>query len=491
MVSQQSASIQLNKIDKIAPPGPPSLPIVNTLPFLSNYLHRELNQLAKKYGNIYQIRVGGKTFIVLNELEIIKEALVKQEDNFNGRANFTLYKLPPMCDFMEQKSGERWRRHRSIVGQVIHTCVVSKADIIESWALEEAADLANVFVNSGGQPFDPDLYVPRATLSFIQRLIFNKKGTINDPKEHHDYVATAHSGKRMNRGALSLTQLQLVPLIWRPIIFHSCFIPILDFVLTAPSVLRFIGKNVEQHKNSFEPENLQDVTDGLLKATSELTESDRNDLGLTENDIVKGSLIQFIGAGSEPPNVIIRWALLYMIAYPEFQAEIHKELDQVVGREKQPSLEHRGKLTFTAAFLNEVFRHSSATALPAFVYATTADTTLEGYFIPKNTPFLVNYYALTRDERYWQDPEQFNPYRFLGNNGKLKNDLVDKFYPFGIGSRRCIGEYIGRLLIFLLFTNLMHRCKFEKVSGEILNLEPQPAILQTQQNYTIVAKPRF
>jgi cytochrome P450 len=116
---------------------------------------------------------------------------------------------------------------------------------------------------------------------------------------------------------------------------------------------------------------------------------------------------------------------------------------------------------------------------------------LEDYFIPKNTPLFINYYALTRDESYWKEPEQFNPYRFLDENRKLRNDIVDKFYPFGVGSRRCIGEYLGRLQIFLIFSNLMHKCKFAKVPGEKLSLKPQPTILLSPHDYRIVAKPRF
>lgn len=143
------------------------------------------------------------------------------------------------------------------------------------------------------------------------------------------------------------------------------------------------------------------------------------------------------------------------------------------------------------AFINEVFRNTSATTLPAFLYATTTDTFLENYFIPKNTPLLINYYALTRDERYWEDPEKFNPYRFLDENGRLKNDLTDKFYLFGIGSRRCMGEYLGRLLIFLYFSNLIHKCKFEKVPGEKSSLEPQPTLLLAPQDYKLIAKFRF
>ncbi len=493
MISQQSTPIQFNKtdIDKIAPPGPPQLPFVGMRPFLSQYPHLQLNQLAKKYGNVYQLRVGARKIVVLNGLKTIREALVKQQDSFDARADFFLYKLPPKKYFLESKSGESWKKHRSIIGQVVHNFMAGKYDLLESWVQEEAADLVNVFINSNGQPFDPYQYTPRATLSFMQRLIFGKRGSINNPQEDPDFVKIAHSGKKINQASAKFTKLQLLPLIWRPYILLSSWKALLSFAKIAPTLERYIENNIDWHKQSFDPENLRDIADGFLKASSELTESDRNELELSETHIVKGSLIQFVGAGTELSSMMIRWALLYATAYPDIQAKIQQELDEVVGREGQPRLEHRSKLTFMAAFMNEVIRHSSATNLPAFIYATSSDTTLEGYFIPKNTPLMINYYSLTRDERYWQEPEKFDPCRFLDENGKLRNDLTDKFYLFGVGSRRCVGEYFGRLLIFLIFTNLIHKCKFEQVPGEKLSLEPQPGIFVTPKDYRVSVKPRF
>lgn len=103
---------------------------------------------------------------------------------------------------------------------------------------------------------------------------------------------------------------------------------------------------------------------------------------------------------------------------------------------------------------------------------------------------MINYYALTRDERYWEEPEKFNPYRFLDENGKLKKNMTDKFYPFGMGSRRCIGEYLGRLMVFLFFSNLMHQCKFEKVPGEKLRFDsPLGGVFSTPHDFKVVVKP--
>lgn len=483
MVLQQADS--RHKLKKIAPSGPPALPLVGMLPFLSKHLHLELNQLAKKYGNIFQIHVGARTLVVLSGFETIKEALVTQHNNFNSRADFSSFQQSPQCEFPELKSGEPAKRHRNIINQVMHTFV--KPDRLEDWLLEEVADLTDIFLKFGGKPFDPELYLPLANLSFMQRLMFGKRGTVEDT----DFVKTAHILKELPNGLLNVTKTEILPQIWRPIFqfFHQKSLQ--AFPKGLGMLNQYISKNLEQHRESFDPENLRDLADGLLKASNELTESDLNKLRLSEYAIVNGTLIQFAGAAGEVPSIMLRWALLYMITYPGIQAEIQKELDEVVGREQQPSLIHRARLPFTEACINEILRHSSATVMPPVTYATTADTVLEGYFIPKNTPLLVNYYGLTRDERYWKDPEKFNPYRFLDENGKLKNDLVDRFCPFGMGSRRCLGENIGRLQIFIFFTNLMHRCKFEKPPREKLSFKSHPAAIRSPENCKAVVKPRF
>ena len=82
MVLQQATSTQLNKIG--SPPGPPALPFVGMWSFLQKYLHLEFDRLAKKHGNIFQIRVGKRMLVVLSGLETIKQALVRQEDSFNA-----------------------------------------------------------------------------------------------------------------------------------------------------------------------------------------------------------------------------------------------------------------------------------------------------------------------------------------------------------------------------------------------------------------------
>ncbi len=488
MVLQQP--VASTELKKIAPPGPPALPLVGSLPFLPKYSHFEFHKLAKKYGNICQLHVGDRNVIVLSDLDILKEALVKQQDVFKDRADFDIFKEPPQSSFMEFKSGEFWKKHRDVVSQVMHNYFAGKSDTIEDWAIEEAEDLANLCLGLGGQPFKPRSYLPLALLSFMQRIMFGQKGSLKDSEENTDFVEAAHSVMVLSKAGMPSTKLSLVPTILHPFILVPNLKQLLKVAKASGAIVNYVAKNVEQHKNSLDPENLRDFTDGLLKASSEQTDSDRENFRLGDNDIVNGTLCQFAAAGNEVPVTILDWAILYMIAYPEIQAEIHKELDEVVGREQQISLNYRGKLPFTEACITEILRHASPTNVAAIPYSTVRDTTLNGYFIPEKSIVFANYYSLTRDERYWEKPEEFNPYRFLDENGKPKKELVDKFCPFGLGGRRCIGEYIGRLQIFIFFTNLMQKCQFEKVPGDKLNLKPEPAVFLEAGEYRVTAKPR-
>ena len=225
MVLQQVVAPKSNQSNQITPPVPP----VGFSPFLRKHLHLELQEIAKKYGNVFQINAGGRTLIVLNGLDAIKEALCKQQDIFSARADFAVFKQPPQSQFLELKSGKPWEKHHSIVGQVIHNFAVSQSDTLEGWAIEEATNLGDLFLKFGNQPFDPDLYLPLGTLSFMQRLIFGRKGTGADIEEDPTFMATALTLKHIPK-VLDAVKLEFIPKIWLPLFQFSHLKTLKNFI---------------------------------------------------------------------------------------------------------------------------------------------------------------------------------------------------------------------------------------------------------------------
>lgn len=128
-----------------------------------------------------------------------------------------------------------------------------------------------------------------------------------------------------------------------------------------------------------------------------------------------------------------------------------KEFESVYGdlREK-PNItnESLDKLIYTEAVINEVTRIQPP--LPVFFRATSFDTEIGGYKIKKETQVFTNYIGIHLHKDHWDEPEKFNPDRFLkeNNHNIVKNSLLN----FGGGIRICPGRHwaIRNLKILLI-----------------------------------------
>lgn len=67
-------------------PGPVGLPILGYIPFLGRYPYKTLTKLGQNYGPIFQIPLGFRTAVILNDYETITEAYSK-DIAFAGRPN--------------------------------------------------------------------------------------------------------------------------------------------------------------------------------------------------------------------------------------------------------------------------------------------------------------------------------------------------------------------------------------------------------------------
>lgn len=75
-------------------PGPWGLPVLGYIPFLGRQPHETCTKLARKYGNIFQMRIGTQRVVVVSGLELIKE--VGSRPKFAHR-----HLLPPFAAIAE------------------------------------------------------------------------------------------------------------------------------------------------------------------------------------------------------------------------------------------------------------------------------------------------------------------------------------------------------------------------------------------------------
>ncbi|KAK7865451.1 hypothetical protein R5R35_002329 [Gryllus longicercus] len=144
--------------------------------------------------------------------------------------------------------------------------------------------------------------------------------------------------------------------------------------------------------------------------------------------------------------------MLYMVLYPETQEKVHSIIDSVIGNHRRPTLQDRQMLPYVDAVLMEIQRCNTIAPLTV-PHRALQDTTLNGYYIPKDTVALPSLWCVLHDKEHWGDPQSFRPSRFIDDDGMLIKDEI--FIPFGIGKRLCPGEALARNTMFLFFTSLM------------------------------------
>ena len=69
------------------------------------------------------------------------------------------------------------------------------------------------------------------------------------------------------------------------------------------------------------------------------------------------------------------------------------------------------------------------------------------------------------DPEVWEDVDRFKPERFLDENGKI-GPKPKSWIPFSAGLRSCLGEFVARPNLHLIFASLMQRYKWKMVQGK-------------------------
>ncbi|CAH2273412.1 Cytochrome P450 1A5 [Pelobates cultripes] len=471
-------------------PGPIPLPIIGNLLQLSKNPHLSLTKMSETYGDVFQIHIGTKPVLVLNGLETIKQALLKQGDVFAGRPDLFTFRLVADGQSLtfSSDSGEVWRARRRLATNALKTfatsaSMTSSTTLLEEHVSKECHYLLSKFhqiIEEKGE-FDPYRYVVVSVANVICALCFGSRYDHDD----EEFLNLVNLTDEFGAAAASGNPADFIPILqYLPSRSMKAFVDI------NKRFLAFINKSVKEHYKTFDKNCIRDITDSLIQHSQEKKVDENSNVKITDQKIVN-IVNDLFGAGFDTITTAVSWSLLYLVAHPEIQEKIQKELDQVIGRERRPTLSDRGQLPYTEAFILEMFRHSSY--LPFTIpHCTTEDTVLNGYFIPKGICVLVNQWQVNHNPEIWKDPFLFNPDRFLSADGTtLNKNNIDNVLVFGLGKRRCLGEAIGRMEVFLFLTTLLQQMQFSKLDGDKLDMSPQYGLTMKHKRCHITAKLRF
>lgn len=433
------------------PPGPIAWPIIGNAAQLGSAPHLYFTRMVKKYGNVFQIKLGSRTVVVLNG-DSIKQALVKQGLEFAGRPDFTSFQYISNGDSLAFGTiTDWWKTHRKVAQSTVRmfsTVNMQTKKKFEHHVLSEVRELLALFLRETKekQYFTPMTYLVVSTANIMSAVCFGKRYSYDD--EEFRQVVGRNDQFTQTVGAGSIVDvmpwLQYFP---NPIktIFDNFKRLNMEFSM-------FIRDKVLEHRKTITSSTTRDMTDAFIVALDKLSVK----LSL-EKDYVTPTMGDIFGASQDTLSTALQWIILILVKYPEMQKRLQQEVDKVVDRSHLPSIEDQVQLPFVMAFIYEVMRYSSFVPL-TIPHSTTTDTTIMGYTIPKNTVIFINQWSNNYDPTLWSHPETFDPDRFLDERGALNKDLISNVLIFSMGKRRCIGEELSKLQLFLFTALIAHQC---------------------------------
>ena len=151
---------------------------------------------------------------------------------------------------------------------------------------------------------------------------------------------------------------------------------------------------------------------------------------ISTEDQLLSILVDLFGAGAETTATTIRWTVLYLIHNVDIQNKMWKEIDNVVGVGRLPSLSDRPNLPYCEAVILESLRIGNIAPL-SLPHLVTVNVKCQGYTIPKGSVIFPCLDSVAHDENIFPNSHDFQPERFIDTDGKVYNQ--DKVLTFSLG----------------------------------------------------------
>lgn len=272
-----------------------------------------------------------------------------------------------------------------------------------------------------------------------------------------------------------------------------------------------LSRIVEQRETNLDTEGPEkDFLDGLLRVLHDDPTVDRNTIIFMLED--------FLGGHSSVGNLVML-CLSAVARDADVGKKIKAEIDALTKGKRAISLLDKSSLPYTEATILECLRYASSPIVP---HVATENAEIAGYGVEKGTTVFINNYELNTSEKYWDEPEKFDPSRFLERSkirvrrksqcdSGMESDSertgpIDKtkevekevvsvkrniphFLPFSIGKRTCIGQTMVTSTSFVMFANIMQ--EFDVAAESLEDLRQKPAcVALPKDTYSLYLLPR-
>ena len=401
-------------------PGPPPHPWRDLVAYMRDPLGF-LGRIDARGEAVTRFRLERRTYFLLREPELVREVLVTNARTFaKGRAYEELKRV--VGDGLLTSAGETHRRQRRLIQPMFHSQRVAGY----SKLMSEQAERTSLRWQDGAT-IDVGEEMSRLTLTVVGWALFDADVESDAPD-----VAEALDDSMAVFGRF------LIPggrLLWH---------------LPLPSTRRF--KRARRR--------IDELIHGMIEARragapggddllSLLLEARDTDGSGMSDEQVRDEAVTLLLAGHETTAQALVWSWYLLASHPEHEQRMHEELDALL-EGRQATFDDVARLDYVRGVISESMRLYP----PAWLIArrAVADHTLAGYLIPKDSIVLASQFFVHRDARFFSDPGSFKPERWAESG--TSQAAHDAYFPFGAGSRMCVGERFAWTEAILLLATL-------------------------------------
>lgn len=415
----------------------------NTLRLQRDPLHFLLDA-TRQYGDVVRLPIGLSSFYLVNHPDGVKHVL--QENNRGYDKHVFDYNILRrlLGQGLLTDDGESWLRQRRLVQPAFHRQRIAAFGTLMSTATLAMLERWQA-CGETDQPLDIAQEMMRLTLHVVGQALFGL-----DLSAESDTVGQA----------FSIANRYLSEYVYMP------FIPI--FVPTprnrrfqaARRTLNQVVDGIIQKRRQ-ERQDTGDLLSMLLRARDEETGQGMDDRLLRDN------VLTLLLAGHETTSNALTWTWYLLSQHPDVEQRLRAELAQVLG-ERSPTAEDLPKLVYNQAVIEEAMRLYP----PAWAVSRNAvqEDEIGGYRIPKGSVVILCPYTTHRHPAFWDEPERFDPERFLGEQVPARPRYA--YFPFGGGPRQCIGNNFAMIEAQIILATVLQRYSLRLVPRAVVETQP-------------------
>jgi cytochrome P450 len=400
-----------------------------------------LRDARERYGDVVRVGMGPlpAIFFVASP-EGARQVLLERADDYVKSRTYDGLKCFVGEGLLTNAGGEVHRERRRLAAPAFHPRRVAGLT-----ARMAAAAAQTVDGFAGRTEIDMHAEMTQLTLNVVGRTLFN----IDLSKD--EKLASAFDVAIRFAGNYAISPIRL-PLSW-PLPWNRRF-------LRARATLdAFVDQLIAERRA--QPGDRGDLMSTFMEGT---------DGGTLDDVALREEVMTMVGAGHETTAAGMAWLLSLLAEHPEIQERAREEVRRVLG-DRRPEPQDLEGLEYIGRVVQEALRMRP----PIWMIERTPkkDDTILGHRVPAGSTVAVSPYLLQHHPAHWEDPDRFDPDRFLPAAVARRDRHT--YLPFGAGPRVCIGARFASLEMQLITAMILARYRLEPTPGRAV----EPEVLLT------------